>query len=413
MKKLFLASLMIFIIQLLPAEVYRIETIPNIQLKDSTQFVSNPDNIISSSAVATINRELQKVRQVTTAEVAVVLVGSIGQNDIKQFATELFAHWGIGKRDRDNGLLILFVSDQKKITFETGYGIEGILPDAICKRIQTVDMLPHFRRGDIDQGMVAGVTKTANYLLDEDVRAEIKSQMGTTIVDQAKSAIPWYMVISFGVAIFFAISIFFSLNSKSDRYDKYRNIVGYKVPVIIFTVLFPALMIFVLLFFLWKKKSLRNGKHKCDKCGASMSKLSEEDDDFHLTEAERIEERIQSVDYDVWVCSGCSNKKIYKFDSAYSKYRKCPQCKAKTFALSSDRVLRTPTPLYEGSGQREYFCQHCQYKLVEPYTLPRIVVLPPPGGRRGGGGFGGGMGGFGGGGFGGGRSGGGGATSGW
>ncbi|MGL5893666.1 MAG: TPM domain-containing protein, partial [Bacteroidales bacterium] len=64
MKKLLLATLLMFIIQLLPAEVYRIETIPNIQLKDSTQFVSNPDNIISNAAVSTINKELQRVRQV-------------------------------------------------------------------------------------------------------------------------------------------------------------------------------------------------------------------------------------------------------------------------------------------------------------------------------------------------------------
>ena len=65
-------------------------------------------------------------------------------------------HWGVGKKKSDNGLLILFVADRHSIRFTTGYGLEGVLPDAACKRIQTRHMIPAFMKGDWDTGMTAG-----------------------------------------------------------------------------------------------------------------------------------------------------------------------------------------------------------------------------------------------------------------
>ena len=92
--------------------------------------------------VQQINVILDSLQKQTGAEVAVVVLNSIGQSEIKPFATDLLKLWGIGKAKKDNGLLMLFVLDQKKVTFETGYGLEGILPYAICKRIQIQNMIP-------------------------------------------------------------------------------------------------------------------------------------------------------------------------------------------------------------------------------------------------------------------------------
>ena len=75
---------------------------------------------------------LFSLQEANTSEVAVVALQSIGDNDIDDFATELFTRWGIGKQN-DNGLLVLLILDQRRITFRTGYGIEGILPDAIWR----------------------------------------------------------------------------------------------------------------------------------------------------------------------------------------------------------------------------------------------------------------------------------------
>lgn len=120
------------------AASYTVETVPNAHVSDRSNRVSNPDGIILPEDVATINQMLQLVEDSLSIEVAVVAIESIGDNDARMFATDLFKHWGIGKKGEDNGLLILLVTDpaQRAVVFETGYGIEGILPDAICYRLQ-------------------------------------------------------------------------------------------------------------------------------------------------------------------------------------------------------------------------------------------------------------------------------------
>ena len=65
--------------------------------------------------------------------------------------------WKVGKKSKDNGLVILLVEDQRTIRFITGYGLEGDLPDAICKRIQVKKMNPFFRNNNWDGGMVSGI----------------------------------------------------------------------------------------------------------------------------------------------------------------------------------------------------------------------------------------------------------------
>ena len=98
------------------------------------------------------------------AQVAVVAVDDIAGGDAFSFAVELFRSWGVGSAESDNGLGILLVKELREIRFVTGGGLEGILPDALCKRIQLNYMLPAFREGDYSAGMVAGVGAAATIL---------------------------------------------------------------------------------------------------------------------------------------------------------------------------------------------------------------------------------------------------------
>ncbi|MDE5720625.1 MAG: TPM domain-containing protein, partial [Paramuribaculum sp.] len=81
--------------------------IPNVHLSDRTRYVSNPDGVLSPAAEVRLDSLLGNIWQKTSAEVVVVAVESIEGGDIDSFATELFTLWGIGKKDNDNGLLIL------------------------------------------------------------------------------------------------------------------------------------------------------------------------------------------------------------------------------------------------------------------------------------------------------------------
>lgn len=145
-------------------EYKSVDDVPNVRLTDVRRYVSDPTNILAPAATDTINAILARLEKSTGIETAVVMLPSIGENDIFDFSTDLFRKWGIGKAKNNNGLLILFVMDQHKVRFATGYGIEGTMTDAKSKRIQTQYMVPAFKRSDWDKGMVDGVRAAAKVL---------------------------------------------------------------------------------------------------------------------------------------------------------------------------------------------------------------------------------------------------------
>ncbi len=143
------------------AGTYRPDEVPNVQLGSRERYVSNPDGILSDGAVARIDSICATVREKGLAQIAVVAVDAIEGDDAFTFAIELFRSWGVGDARNDNGLGILLVEELHEIRFVTGGGLEGVLPDAICKRIQMQFMVPAFQDGDYDLGMTSGVEAVA------------------------------------------------------------------------------------------------------------------------------------------------------------------------------------------------------------------------------------------------------------
>ncbi len=146
------------------ARTYSVGDIPNVQLADRTRYTSNPDGILSQSAVSAIDRACDSLRTSGRAQIAVVAIDDIATDDVFSFAVQLFSEWGVGTRSNSNGLGIILVKDKGEIRFITGDGLEGILPDAVCKRIQQQYMVAPFRAGDFDTGMVQGITALASIL---------------------------------------------------------------------------------------------------------------------------------------------------------------------------------------------------------------------------------------------------------
>lgn len=138
-------------------KIYTVDNIPNVHLQNKMQYVSNPTGILSQKACDEINQMLYALEQQTGIETVVAVLPSIGNEDCFDFSHQLLNKWGVGKKEKNNGLVILLVTDQRCVQFYTGYGLEGVLPDAICKRIQTQKMIPYLKDGNWDQGMVAGV----------------------------------------------------------------------------------------------------------------------------------------------------------------------------------------------------------------------------------------------------------------
>jgi uncharacterized protein len=145
---------------------YTPATVPNVQLSDARRFVSNPDGVISPAVEAEINRMCLDIRQKQLAEVVVLVLDRVEDTALEMFAHNVLNLWGVGQRGKDNGLVISVVRGQRDIQFETGYGLEGVLPDALCKRIQQVYMVEPLREGDFDKGVLDGVRAVYNVLTD-------------------------------------------------------------------------------------------------------------------------------------------------------------------------------------------------------------------------------------------------------
>ena len=156
--------LLLCFVTVVEAKVYKVEDVPMVHLADRTRYVSNPDGILSSSSVATIDSLLYALEESTGIQVLVVVLGDIEGGDCFDFAYRLGKENGVGQKENDNGLVVLLSTGERYVQFATGYGLEGVMPDAICKRIQQQYMVEHFAGGDWDTGMVDGMRAVCGVL---------------------------------------------------------------------------------------------------------------------------------------------------------------------------------------------------------------------------------------------------------
>ncbi len=470
-----LAVHLLFVFVPVFATEYTVETIPNPQVLWGSQYwVSDPDNLIDDSWEARINGLLTGLEQKSTAEIAVVAVNSIGSEVPKDFATNLFNKWGIGKKDKDNGLLLLLVMEARRWEFETGYGLEGDLPDVFLKRAGENFLVPRLREQRIGQGIYEVLEEVSKKIEGVDVssspeyRVEVSQK---TPVE--KTPWGWTLAILFGIAAYFyavavspgakkfmakkpgfrdsfwywgkafVIPVFFLIffatgnlkltlilaygiisylaidsilasykkatGEDKTSYQKYlgvRKEIGWGLLGLIWLVPFIAIPYWLLL--LGRLKKLRNEPRVCPACNTLMEKKNETDDDVLLDDGQKVEEKIGSINYDVWICPTCKHVEVEPYDAWFTQYQKCPSCSYKTYYQSGNRTITSATCSSSGVGERTYECKHCNHTEKKRYTIPEIDCSSSSSSSSGGSsGF------SGGGSFGGGRSGGGGAGGSW
>ncbi len=159
---------------------YSVESIPNTKVTTGS-YVSDPDGILSAITVYQIDSILLNLEHTNTVQVAVVAVNSIGDNDLFDFSQALFNLWGIGQKANNNGLLILLVKDSHQVRFHTGDGLEGTMPDATCKKIQRDFMVPEFKNGNYDAGILGGVVEVSKILMNPEYAAELNAAENTSV----------------------------------------------------------------------------------------------------------------------------------------------------------------------------------------------------------------------------------------
>ncbi|MFW5753581.1 MAG: TPM domain-containing protein [Marinilabiliaceae bacterium] len=175
------------------------------------RLVNDLAGVLDRSVAVELNNELTTFAQETSTQIAVVTISDLDGYDVSDYAFRLAEEWGIGQSDKDNGILVLVqpkTNDQRGQAFiATGYGLEGVVPDAVANRIVDEEMIPHFKQNDYARGIDAGVS-----VLMDITRGEYTAD-GYMEKTQSTSGISGLV----GIIIFFGIILLTSFRGKKAR----------------------------------------------------------------------------------------------------------------------------------------------------------------------------------------------------
>lgn len=147
-------------------------------------YVNDFANVLSADIARKIEVICAEVQQKTGAQIAVVTVETVGDYHYTEYTNLLFEKWGIGGKDKDNGVLLFQTVQERSFRIEIGYGLEGIIPDGLAGEVRDRHVFPHFRKGDFGGGLLAG-TKAIAGIIAKDAGVEI---MGAVAVLPARRA---------------------------------------------------------------------------------------------------------------------------------------------------------------------------------------------------------------------------------
>ncbi len=119
--------------------------------------VHDDAHVLRQETIDRLEKELAHYEDSTSNQIAVLIITSLEGENIEGYSLKVSEKWKLGKKEKDNGVLLLIAVDDHEMRIEVGQGLEGVLTDAQCNRIIRNEMAPHFRRADFDSGVSAAL----------------------------------------------------------------------------------------------------------------------------------------------------------------------------------------------------------------------------------------------------------------
>jgi uncharacterized protein len=141
---------------------YADETFPQRQ-----GLINDYAHVLSAAAHREMEARANEVLQKTGTTIAVAIISTLGNNYTSDYANRLYRHWGIGKKGVNKGVLVFLAVKERKIRIETGYGVEGILPDGKVGTIIRNDITPYLKTNDYDTALTNAVKSLAQVIADD------------------------------------------------------------------------------------------------------------------------------------------------------------------------------------------------------------------------------------------------------
>lgn len=366
----------------------RLASIPDPRM--SGRWVYDGAGVVPAG-IARMNSLIGDFEKRTTVEIVVVILPTNGEFDSKEFATALFNRWKVGKKGKDNGILVLHVLDKRRIEIEAGYGMEEVLTDGKCG-MREIDSSP--ATGESGEQAPPGSGEEYSRNLSPPPQRRLLLRGAPVRFEQILAG----LTVMIGLFVSLSMLLVFRSNWKGktiqERYRIYKEegppyhygsallMTGGIAYLVARQLRFTdtglgigALMVSAALgmTWLWRKvvlKRLRSAPRRCERCDAWMERLDEASDDSYLLPGNVAEESVGAIDYDVWKCS-CGHCRIESYDRK-CKIRNCPQCRFKTLTLLSSSTIAEPTETGTGVARDEFRCAYCKHVFSEERTLPKI-----------------------------------------
>lgn len=315
-----------------------------------TSFIADPAKVLSDPAHASLDARIRAVQDSGYGDIGVAILPSIGDYTPSQVGTAIYRAWKIGRvaaigsARRNLGVLILIVPkelapDQRgECWIQTGTGAEGTVTDAASGTICRTRMIPHLQMRDYPAALAAGIEAISDRLHSDPTLGQPDPSMPSR-----RGPFRWWQV---PAALLLAIAGFFGRRS----WQRYRP-------------------------------------HRCPRCGKAMRRLEESRDNDALDQGQQLEEKLGSVDYDVWQCS-CSQLLVVPYRKVMSGYHECPACHYRT-EKTTRHVITAASSVSSGVAEDIHLCLQCHAERRERVVLPMISSDSSSSGSSGGGGGGG------------------------
>ena len=190
-------------------------------LPKPSQYVSDFARVIDPSSLQRIEQLCQELEDKTGAQLTVVTIESLKGEPIEDFAVKLFEQWGIGKKDKSNGLLLLIAVQDRKSKIEVGYGFEPVITDGISGEILR-SLRPYFRANQYGEGLYQGAFALASRVA-ESSGVQLSPNPGANPLRIQNKREPHPAIGSLGTLIFLGIFFLLPLLLSARKKQIYRT----------------------------------------------------------------------------------------------------------------------------------------------------------------------------------------------
>ena len=218
------------------------DTYPQLQ-----EIVTDYAQIFSDEELTGLRNKLSQFERQTTNQLVVLTIKHLGSETIEQYANSVFNQNGLGQKDKDNGILILFSKDDRQVRIEVGYGLEPYITDAVASRIIRNTMIPEFKEERFFLGIDGATDQIIEFLNNPEALEEFKKE----IKEESETGTGVKIFVSFFLSIFVVVGGFVFYRFYKNLVEVFRGMFVGKLGVVpgIFMAVFSLLpLLFSLVF---------------------------------------------------------------------------------------------------------------------------------------------------------------------